>query len=78
MGYCQIIISVGKKKGSVNIIFLIWNRMKKYNLIYNNLHIFFNFAKFATWENERRKVNIRIFAIRMLDKPNSLDINLKC
>ena len=28
-----------------------------------NLHIFVTFAKFATWENVRRKVNVPIFMI---------------
>ena len=80
MGYVKSIIPVGKKKVQLTLFFLFETKLRSTTSLktFKNLHIFFNFAEFTTWENERRKVSIQIFAIRMGDKPNSLAIILKC
>ena len=48
--------------------------MVKYKLIYNILKssFFENFAEFAAWVNERRKVKLRIFATWNMRRPKEV------
>ena len=65
MWYYQNYYFNWKRKGSVYINFLIeakWRSTTWFTTFWNL--IFVTFAKFAIWEDERRKVNIQIFVIR--------------
>ena len=67
----KIIISVGKEKVQFTLISYL-EQNKDVQLDLQRFEIFVTF-EFATWENNRRKVNIRILAMR-----NMRDGELPC